>query len=241
MSLNRVTITGADDSVDPQELIKLSGQFPFVEWGILFSANRQGGVRFPSQDWINRFTRAIEDARWGVRVCSHLCGRHLVKDFCETGVFAFRGEQVSLWPHIQRVQLNFHSQKHGIGEAAIEFIRNAGRQFIVQYDGVNDDALKAILKPENPIVPLFDLSGGLGKLPNTWPEPVAGRYCGYAGGLNPENVAEQWRKIHVQAAAHGNPAYWMDMETGVRTEDLRELDLNKVKSVLGTMTPVIER
>ena len=31
--LDRVTITGADDSVRPTDLLELSREFPFVEWG----------------------------------------------------------------------------------------------------------------------------------------------------------------------------------------------------------------
>lgn len=37
-----VTITGADDDVDPSALEDLSDEFPFVEWGILRSAKREG-------------------------------------------------------------------------------------------------------------------------------------------------------------------------------------------------------
>lgn len=32
MNLDRVTITGADDSVSPAELVDISAEFPFVEW-----------------------------------------------------------------------------------------------------------------------------------------------------------------------------------------------------------------
>ena len=35
MSLNCVTITGADDETDSQALQELSARYPFVEWGIL--------------------------------------------------------------------------------------------------------------------------------------------------------------------------------------------------------------
>ena len=42
MKLTRVTITGADDSVEPRALAELSEAFPFVEWGLLMS---KGHVR----------------------------------------------------------------------------------------------------------------------------------------------------------------------------------------------------
>ena len=34
-----VTITGADDSIQPSQLLDLQKEFPFVEWGILLSRN----------------------------------------------------------------------------------------------------------------------------------------------------------------------------------------------------------
>lgn len=44
MPLTRVTITGADDAVEPAELQALSHEFPFVEWGILHSYKRFGEI-----------------------------------------------------------------------------------------------------------------------------------------------------------------------------------------------------
>lgn len=51
--LERVTITGADDSTDISQLVELSQEFPFVEWGILVSRRSEGGPRFPSREWID--------------------------------------------------------------------------------------------------------------------------------------------------------------------------------------------
>ena len=43
--LERITVTGADDLVDPAELCAIAADFPFVEWGILFSAKRTGRMK----------------------------------------------------------------------------------------------------------------------------------------------------------------------------------------------------
>jgi hypothetical protein len=50
--LTGITITGADDQVDPRELAMLSAEFPFVEWGILMSESRAGTSRYPGQTWM---------------------------------------------------------------------------------------------------------------------------------------------------------------------------------------------
>ncbi len=47
MKIDKVTLTGADDSVRPAELVEISQQYPLVEWGILFSKSQQGTARFP--------------------------------------------------------------------------------------------------------------------------------------------------------------------------------------------------
>ena len=52
MKLRTVTITGADDSVEPKEIAELTKGFPFVEWGILLENGIYSGRRFPSRDWI---------------------------------------------------------------------------------------------------------------------------------------------------------------------------------------------
>ena len=48
-------MTGADDSVDPKELFRISEKYPFVEWGILFSKSATGRYRYPSKEWIVNF------------------------------------------------------------------------------------------------------------------------------------------------------------------------------------------
>lgn len=35
--INKVTVTGADDSIDPGDLISIQQEYPFVEFAILLS------------------------------------------------------------------------------------------------------------------------------------------------------------------------------------------------------------
>lgn len=72
---------------------------------------------------------------------------------------------------------------------------------------------------------LFDRSGGTGKVPDTWPRhPGGGVQVGYAGGINPDNVLDV-----IDAIGPDGP-YWIDMESGVRTDDW--FDLDKCEAVL---------
>ena len=55
MQIKYVTLTGADESVEPMDLALLSDKYTFVEWGILFSQTRQGiEPRYPSYEWIEK-------------------------------------------------------------------------------------------------------------------------------------------------------------------------------------------
>jgi phosphoribosylanthranilate isomerase len=72
---------------------------------------------------------------------------------------------------------------------------------------------------------LFDASGGRGISPADWPQAVNTTFCGYAGGLSPENVAQAVQIIGTRANR-----YWIDMESGVRDERDR-FSLEKCRAV----------
>jgi hypothetical protein len=73
---------------------------------------------------------------------------------------------------------------------------------------------------------LFDVSFGRGSRPATWPAlPGAGPFCGFSGGINADNVRETLERI----AAPPDAVYWIDMESGVRTDG--RFDVAKCEAV----------
>ncbi len=110
-----------------------------------------------------------------------------------------------------------------------------GKEFIFQWDGVNDHMAHAAHAYGVKTAALFDTSGGAGILPADWPEPTKQFWCGYAGGLGPDNVAEQVEKINQTC----NGLFWIDMERRVRTDDDSALDMAKVRKVLELCAPLI--
>jgi phosphoribosylanthranilate isomerase len=78
---------------------------------------------------------------------------------------------------------------------------------------------------------LFDCSGGKGISPVNWPNIKENIFCGYAGGLGPDNIEAEIKKIILLT---NNNDFWIDMESKVRTKtsDLDYLDLDKVKNCL---------
>jgi N-(5'phosphoribosyl)anthranilate (PRA) isomerase len=185
-----ITFTGVDDETDPSELVQLADDYP-VEFGLLFSPKHQGiRARYPSLATISWLTEELP-LRWAAHLCGADARAWLHDDHCNHDLRAF-----------QRVQINTADplvQPSVVGKQAAR--RN----------------LRAILQSRSrfpqveSVDVLFDASGGRGVSPADWPQAVNATFCGYAGGLNPENVAQAVQIIGTRAAR-----YWLDMESGVR-------------------------
>lgn len=213
MKLSRVTVTGADDSVAPGQLLELSRRFPFVEWGILVSKNSMGSPRFPSSSWLQMM--AADFARKDAQLSLHLCGTWL-----RNLLLGVVPPLTPIAPVFQRMQLNFHGERQNIGTGFEEALAAMGiPEIIFQIDGNMGQEIIAHVEGNGrqtfKCVPLFDLSHGAGVLPADWPKPFDfDTFHGYAGGLGPDNLEEQIQKI---GEAAGDAPFWIDMETKVRS------------------------
>lgn len=196
-----ITFTGADDATDISGMAALSAKYP-IEWGILFSPSRQGSdPRCPGGDAQSRFLHS------GLRLSAHLCGGHSRKIMAGESIV----EQIPVdLSFFKRVQVNHHAPvprmitafQHGWGK--FRCIAQSRSDFTF---------------PTNTSVDwLFDGSGGRGIRPTEWPK-YPGRLVGYAGGIAPDNVIDILRRINATGP------YWIDMESGVRTDNRFDLDL----------------
>jgi hypothetical protein len=152
---------------------------------------------------------------------------------------------------IERVQLNTHGEPHVVEMSALLYnlksCADHGVEVIFQRDGANDEIfewarwqnLRSYAETLK-LATLFDLSHGTGKCPDRWPVPVQGAYCGYAGGLGPDNVGaclQQIREVVELAEAQrcsdwDTTRYWVDAETGLMSPDTHHLDLGLVRRYL---------
>lgn len=225
MKLTRVTITGADDQVAHFDLFDLIKEFRFLEIGILYSYDRLGMPRYPSDKW--RQELWPYGARHGLAI--HLCGQ-AARD-------AMAGDADEL-PHVPRgcrVQLNGFSRfrlpglKLAKGRPDDDVILQCNSP-----EAVNEALTLSCRYPN--VSALYDVSGGVGRyLPEVWPVAPGRLRLGYAGGINEFNVEEALRAL---TALPGGD-FWIDLETGARNER-DEFDLAKARRILNLAKPFVE-
>jgi hypothetical protein len=190
-----ITFTGVDSAESIPAMQALSSRYP-IEWGVLFDPGRPSEPLFPEAA-----VRAAV-ARAGVRLGVHVCG--------ELAAAIVQGRKPAVqFAGFSRLQIN-----HGRAGSTAEQIRHS-RDFAA------GQGLRAVLQcqgafPQDAGVDwLFDVSFGTGAVAREWPPlSCSGPFCGYSGGLGPDNVRARLASAPV---APGVP-YWIDMESGVRTD-----------------------
>jgi hypothetical protein len=198
-----IAFTGVDRLDALPKMQRLSARYP-IEWGVLVDPDQEDKPLFP-----NATIRAGLLAAPGLRWAAHICGagaRDIVARPRATAV-AVTG--------VQRVQVNHSFQGSTASQiaAARDHGRRLGVRTVLQCAGAFPD--------ETGVDWLYDVSFGTGVRPETWPAlPAAGPFCGYSGGIGPTTVAE----ILARIAAPAGALYWIDMESGVRTDGAFDLD-----------------
>lgn len=225
MKLRYVSITGADDAVSVADLNELGKQYPFIEWALLLMPEEMGGNRCPSAEWIGNFLKHYK----GEHKAMHLCGSALL-DFIEN-----KAGILDLMKGFHRIQLNLEfgnvEGKYDPGKLLEQMKAHPEFEFVIQYTDKRKNFLPHLRGIPNHAL-LFDGSAGRGVSPKQWPAPVDGHFCGYAGGISPDNVQMNLKNISQVAFGHET---WIDMESGVRTAD--RFDLEKVRRVLEFSAP----
>lgn len=234
--IKKVTVTGADDSVNPKDLLNLAKDFPFVEYGILMSkGSRSGKNRMPSFTWLQEFVDTFSTQ--GVSVSGHICGSW-VKEIYH-GSWPFIDLHYGFSSIANRWQLNTHGESHTYTlDPFMDVIseRNTlSQQVIFQFDKMNNTPLNRAIEKGLNVSALYDLSHGAGVLPEKWEVPSLNTYCGFAGGLSPKNVVEQIEKM----CSITSVPFWIDAETWLRSEDDEKFDLDKVRAFLTAAEPFV--
>lgn len=233
MKLTGVTITGADDNTNINELYHITHTYPFVEWGILIGSRT--GIpnipRMPTYLWIAKL------ADLSLPIAIHLCGTPLGQLLAQGVVPDIIARSPS---GTSRCQFNWHNHS-APSQAFYDILLNPDLSLYMSWifkftEKTADYIPQAIARgvKKDKIEVFFDSSHGQGLLPEKYQPPLADFHCGYAGGLSPDNLQEELARL---AAVVGDNNVWIDLETNVRTDD--KLDIKKVIKVLEIAKPWI--
>lgn len=229
MKLKYVTFTGADDNTDLSEIQRISKEYSFVEWGFLLSLSKAGNQRYPSAPTFEK----INELK--INKSIHICG-NICNSIVEKGAISDKDEillfrSAMKYPPSARCQLNFDLNAVDFDLMNLSwFALRFFNEFILQQNEANSPLISSIypfVRKSKHIHVLFDCSGGRGveiqKIPDLFPDI----FCGYAGGLNTDNLEKKLQEI--KSVVDENTLendIWIDIESGVRTNN--ELDLKKV-------------
>lgn len=233
MSLELVSLTGADDMVSPEALATISAKHPFVEWAILYFPEKEGTPRNPSAAWREAFLAL--DIPY---TAAHLCGTQVFRELLDHQAAPARIADLARY---RRIQLNINARRLEFTEeevlAVYRTLHGAGLRLILQYHEASKRVVDLFLYDLDEdgmkrVDILFDASKGTGQRPDDWPTPHRfNLFCGYAGGLGPDVLEAELPKIKAAVAqSRRDLPYWIDMESGIRTDNA--FDLEKAGHVL---------
>ncbi|MGV7120371.1 MULTISPECIES: hypothetical protein [unclassified Sphingopyxis] len=204
-----VAFTGVDSAMLISDMQTLSRHYP-IEWGILIDDAKSDDPLFADVDIR---ARLLESS--GLRFAAHVCGE-------QAGLIANEPDHATIdLTRFQRLQVN-----HGFSGSSLQQVENCigfGRSRTIR------TMLQALDRfPDDTRLDwLFDTSFGTGKTPDAWPPlpATSGPFCGFSGGIRSENA----RSVVDAIAAPEGAQYWIDMESGVRTDG--RFDLGKCEAV----------
>ena len=218
--LTHITFTGVDDVTDLHRLVDIQKKYPKVEFGVLVSRKwKENGQRYLSP------FKARELRGLGLRLSAHLCGS-MARDVLHTGGFSNTGDFSEIIDMFSRVQLNVSNYDEPENMSP-HILPGPLQEIIIQQASNHNTFMLCRIASGDCISILLDESGGKGiEAPFCMPSYLHNVHVGFAGGINPDNVVA---KVQVITSLPHVNRFWIDMESGVRTND--RFDLDKVEQV----------
>ena len=229
MRLRHITFTGIDAKTDVQDLIDIQREYPIAEFGVLTSYHwYENGNRYLNPAFLSNLYAGNGELNLALHVCGSAA--HDAAD----GYWNNLDDHVfNTFGLFRRVQLNVANRTDNPYRLAST--PNRHTEVIIQQKGIHDIEMFERSMWMNVSV-LLDASGGQGiDTPiNVLPNADKPFKVGYAGGINPDNVADKLAYL-IQHNEVGD--FWIDMESGVRTDDW--FDTDKVRRVLAICKEVM--
>lgn len=235
MKLKHITFTGIDAKTDIRDLIEIQRECPIAEFGVLTSYHwYENGNRYLNPTFLSN----LYVGNGGLNLALHVCG--------SAAADVATGEWHKIDNHLygslglfKRIQLNVANRNDNPEYLWIP--PSKGQELIVQQRDTDNTELYNTTRDlwfgdDSPVSVLLDASGGQGIDTPIKVLPNVGKSfkVGYAGGINPDNVADKLAYL-LQHDEVGD--FWIDMESGVRTDDW--FDTDKVRRVLAICKEVM--
>lgn len=205
----QITFTGVDERTNLADLPR------GVEYGVLFTVSPDGRNRYPSRKNAAAIMAALTGG--GHAVALHVCGARARSELVNGQLM-----DLTAWP--ERIQVNGRLEPWELEDICRQ---HAQHEIITQANEWNTSLLDC--ECDNHAI-LVDASGGRGRSPASWKRPQTEKAVGFAGGLGPDNIADELQRI--RAVAVGD--WWIDMEGKLRDQD-DWFDVSRVRAVLGAV------
>lgn len=235
--LKHITFTGIDEKTDIKILEEIQEEYPIAEFGVLTSYHwNENGNRYLNPELVKNLSGH------GLNLSLHICGSAAH----DAAVGKWEDIDETIFPTpigielFKRVQLNLAGRKDNPDYCWIPLI--IGQELIIQqrielelplYENTIKKWKEVPFPHRDTISALLDSSGGRGIDTPLKVWPSSGK-IGYAGGFNPDNIEGKLSFLEKNVRCG---EYWIDMESGVRTDDW--FDLNKVVKVLEICNQIV--
>lgn len=225
MKLEYVTCSDPREHNLISDMIKL-GRMPNAEIAVQCHPSKMS-EGMPRNVWFKRLLHAVYDIS-KINLAIHV-NNEWTYEICVNGKIPdtllefLKAHDSHNNPTIKRIQLNMNeATAQNINPAELAKIVQCyfpRREFIFQYNDVTKDAVRKMHETGVQFSLLFDASGGYGKSPESWEKPVYKTHkMGYAGGISPDNVIDNLRKINLLLPADYKT--WIDAEGRLKSNTL---------------------
>lgn len=126
---------------------------------------------------------------------------------CEDSADLFQDGKFSIPDEFSRIQINGKPDLKKLTQLKVK------QEMIIQVEEFTETQFSQ----------LYDISAGRGLVPDSFPDHP-NYMVGFAGGINPDNIIDYLNRLNCDGD------YWIDMESGVRSNN--KLDLDKVEEIL---------
>lgn len=220
-NLKIVSFVGVDEQTDLDKLAAFESGID-CEWSVLYSDSKseEKHIRYPSYKFCEDF---FKDKRKPFIRSLHLCGsvidRYLKQE----------PDVMNLCNGPFRIQLNLNIKNYPdydkLSDNILEVINKYAHKVILQQNKTKEKFMQCFLSKQNPgmsVNLLRDSSGGFGREITKVTAPDEKYVTGYAGGINPTNVANIVKLI--EESNVNNRPYYIDMESGVRENNIFSIE-----------------